>query len=172
MFPLHVSNEIYPCLRYVGDDTTQLYRDYTKPLMKDPKKNTHFPLQFFFSVAYVDTKSHRTEPPIRLTPQGVDGRVGKFVWHSGCRGRRPRDDDISWRWKKWVIWPEEFGDSTVSCSGKHVFSVWFLNVVGLNKITAMIKTWTLFFLPLLAGCLSLNESTAGSLEVLPTFLSL
>lgn len=99
MFPLHVSNERHPCLRYVGDYTTQLYRDHTKPLMKDPnKKATSIPWKVFgrfFPVAHVDTKSHGTEPPIRLTPQGVDGRVGKFVWHSGCPGRRPRDDDMA-----------------------------------------------------------------------------
>ena len=85
MFPLHVSNERHPCLRYVGDDTTQLYRDYTKPLtripnIKRPGYNGKCLAGVFFrgSCGYL--------PPISF--EGVDGRVGKFVWHSGCRGRR------------------------------------------------------------------------------------
>ena len=35
-FCWHMSNEKYPgCLGFVGDYTTQLYRDYNKPIYKD-----------------------------------------------------------------------------------------------------------------------------------------
>ena len=83
MFPLHVSNERHPCLRYVGDDTTQLYRDYTKPLIRIPKKTTRIQWKvfgrFFFRGLCGYQKSWVPEPPIR-------------TW------RTPRS-----RWKSWKI---------------------------------------------------------------------
>ena len=75
---------VWGCLRYVGNYTTQLYRDYTKPLIRIPKKATGIPWKVFSRFFFRGSCGYL--PPIPF--QGVDGRVGKFVWHSGCRGRR------------------------------------------------------------------------------------
>ena len=55
---LYVSNENYPsCLRYIGDYTTQLYRDYFINHDKGPYKTTRISMNaspfFFFRGSFV-----------------------------------------------------------------------------------------------------------------------
>ena len=96
MFPLHVSNERHPCLRYVGDYTTQLYRDYIKPLIRIKKTTTRIQYDS------MESKGNGTYLP-SVWP--LEESMEELENLCGTLGVEADDRDVSWRWKsEWFDW--------------------------------------------------------------------